>query len=105
MECRVLTKGSPVHMPHLRLPSRTVVAAMAAVAVVGVAGGVVAATRTGSSGVHAPQGARPGVDPSANATVEVVGLRHGQLRWDRPAKVVVNDGEMSTVTVISTDGN
>ena len=51
MECRDLTKGSPVHM-HVRPPSRTVVAIMAAVAVVGVAGGVVAATRTGTSPGH-----------------------------------------------------
>ena len=91
-------------MPHLRLPSRTVVAAMSAVAVVAVAGGVVAATRT-SSTTPRHRSTTPGVDPSANATVQVVGLRHGQLRWDSHAKVVVSDGELSTVTVTSTDGN
>jgi lipoprotein-anchoring transpeptidase ErfK/SrfK len=91
-------------MPHLRPPSRTVVAAMSAVAVVALAGGVVAATRTAST-THPHHGTTPSVDPSANATVQLVGLRHGQLRWDRPAKVVVSDGELSTVTVTSTDGN
>jgi hypothetical protein len=91
-------------MPHLRPPSRTVVVAMSAVAVVAVAGGVVAATRTTSTR-HPHQSTAPGVDPSANATVQLLGLRHGQLRWDRPAKLVVSDGELSTVTVTSTDGN
>ena len=92
-------------MPRLRPPSRTVVAIMAAVAVVGVAGGVVAATRTGSSDKPSHQSGAPGADPSANATIQVLGLRHGQLRWDRHARLVVADGEMSTVTLTSTDGN
>ncbi|HET6816510.1 MAG TPA: Ig-like domain-containing protein [Mycobacteriales bacterium] len=92
-------------MPRLRAPSRTVVAALAAVAVVGVTGGVVAATRTGSSTHHAHQGTAPGVDPSANATIELLGLRHGLLRWDRPARLVVSTGHLSAVTVTSSDGN
>ena len=92
-------------MPRLRPPSRTVVAAMAAVAVVGVAGGVVAAARSGSGGGHSRQSTAPGLDPAADATVQVLGLRHGQLRWDKQAKLVVSAGAISTVTVTSTDGN
>jgi lipoprotein-anchoring transpeptidase ErfK/SrfK len=92
-------------MLHVRPPSRTVVAGMAAVALVGVAGGVVAATRSGTPPGRVGHPSSPAVDPSANATVQLVGLRHGQLRWDKKAQLVVRDGEMSAVTVISTDGN
>jgi lipoprotein-anchoring transpeptidase ErfK/SrfK len=92
-------------MPHFRPPSRTVVAITAAVAVVGIAGGVVAATRTGSPADHSHPQSGPGVDPSGDATVQILGLRHGQLRWDRHAKLVVDGSEMSTVTLTSTEGN
>src|SRR4051812_654362 len=91
-------------MQRLRPPSRTVVAAMAAVAVVGVAGGVVAATRAGSSSDQAGQTPAPGQSPGAAATVKLVGLRHGRLAWDHKA-MVVSTQPLSTVSVTSTDGN
>ena len=91
-------------MVRLRPPSRTVVAALAAVAVVGVAGGVVAVARTGSTGDHAGGSPAPSQTPGAPASVRLVGLHHGQLAWDRPAKVV-SSGPLSTVTLISVDGN
>src|SRR3954470_14423284 len=91
-------------MQRLRPPSRTVVVAMAAVAVVGVAGGVVAATRAGSSGGRAGQDPAPGQSPAAAATVKLVGLHHGRLAWDHKA-TLVSTGPLSTVSVTSTDGN
>src|SRR4051795_12974340 len=91
-------------MLRLRPPSRTVVAAMVAVAVVGVAGGVVAATRTGSSGDAGGQSPRPGLSPGAAPSVRLVGLHHGQLAWDRKA-TLVSTAALSTVTVTSVDGN
>jgi lipoprotein-anchoring transpeptidase ErfK/SrfK len=90
-------------MLRLRPPSRTVVAAMAAVAVVGVAGGVVAATRAGSPG-DPGQAPGPGQSPGAAPAVRLVGLHHGQLAWDRRAKLV-STGALSVVTVTSIDGN
>src|SRR5256885_14837913 len=103
MECRVLTKGTRVHMLRLRPPSRTVVAAMSAAAVVAVAGGVVAATRTGpSSGPH--QTPAPGTSPGAAATVRLVGVHHGQLAWDHKARLL-STGPPTPVTVTSPDGN
>src|SRR3954469_1737129 len=91
-------------MLRLRPPSRTVVAAMVAVAVVGVAGGVVAATRTGSSGDAGGQSPRAGLSPGAGPSVRLVGLHHGQLAWDRKA-TLVSTAALSTVTVTSVDGN
>src|SRR4051812_32390733 len=91
-------------MLRLRPPSRTVVAAMVAVAVVGVAGGVVAATRSGTSG-GTGQTPRPGQSPATTAAaVRLVGLHHGLLAWDAKA-MVVSTGALSTVTVTSVDGN
>src|SRR3954451_16734451 len=91
-------------MQRLRPPSRTVVAAMAAVAVVGVAGGVVAATRAGSSAGPDAQDPAPGQSPGAAATVKIVGLHHGRLAWDHKA-TFVSTGPLSTVSVTSIDGN
>src|SRR3954468_19975189 len=75
-------------MQRLRPPSRTVVAAMAAVAVVGVAGGGVAGSRAGSSAGQDGQSPAPGHSPGAAATVKLVGLHHGRLAWDHKATVV-----------------
>src|SRR3954452_22246989 len=91
-------------MLRLRPPSRTVVAAMAAVAVVAVAGGVVAATRTGTTGSEPGQGGGSALSPAAAPVVRLVGLHHGRLAWNHKA-TFVSTGALTTVTVTSVDGN
>src|SRR5947208_9733499 len=91
-------------MVRLRPPSRLVVATLAAIAVVGVAGGVVAVTRSDSTGGDHPAPGQTSA-PSSTASVRVIGLRHGRLPWDRPATLVVTSGSLSTVSVVSVDGN
>src|SRR4051794_21737018 len=91
-------------MLRLRPPSRTVAAAMAAVAVVAVAGGVVAATRTGTTGSEPGQGGGSAQAPAAAPAVRLVGLHHGRLAWNHKA-TLVSTGALTTVTVTSVDGN
>src|SRR3954454_9011695 len=90
-------------MLRLRPPSRTVAMAMAAVAVVAVAGGVVAATRTPTTGSDPGHGG-PVQSPGAAPVVRLVGLHHGRLAWDHKA-TLVSTGALTTVTVTSVDGN
>src|SRR3954467_9276983 len=91
-------------MLRLRPPSRTVAAAMAAVAVVAVAGGVVAATRTGTTGSEPGQGGGSAQAPADAPAVRLVGLHHGRLAWNHKA-TLVSTGALTTVTVTSVDGN
>src|SRR3954469_16099156 len=90
-------------MLRLRPPSRTVAMAMAAVAVVAVAGGVVAATRTPTTGSDPGHGG-PVQSPGAAPAVRLVGLHHGRLAWNHKA-TLVSTGALTTVTVTSVDGN
>src|SRR4051795_4429106 len=90
-------------MLRLRPPSRTVAMAMAAVAVVAVAGGVVAATRAPTTGSEPGPGG-PAQSPGAAPVVRLVGLHHGRLAWDHKA-TLVSTGALTTVTVTSVDGN
>ena len=93
-------------MRRLRPLSRGVVAAVAAVAVLGVGGGVLAASRLGTHGHPGTAVSGPGDSPpAARPVVAVAGLRHGRVPWNRPVKLTVADGSLQSVLVISRDGN
>src|SRR4051812_20049888 len=59
----------------------------------------------GPPGTRGP-GAGPADDPAGTAVVRLLGLHHGrQLPWNRAARVVVTNGAISTVSLVSSDGN
>src|SRR4051812_5222807 len=87
-------------MRLIRPHSRGVVAAIAAAAVLGVGGAVVAATQFRSTSGSTPAsvsdgGTAPGTPPE----VRVAGLRNGQVPWNHKLTLVAANGTFSSVSV------
>ncbi|HET7530823.1 MAG TPA: Ig-like domain-containing protein, partial [Mycobacteriales bacterium] len=78
---------------------------MAAVAVVGVAGGVVAATRGTTSPAHRGSPGTSDKGTAATPVVRLVGVHHGRLPWDGHVRVVVRHGALTAVSLVSRQGN
>jgi lipoprotein-anchoring transpeptidase ErfK/SrfK len=89
-------------MGFFRPLSRGAVAAVTGIAVLGVGGVVVAATRLAtSSGSDAAPGALP---DNATPVVRVVGLHKGHVSWDRPLRLRATAGSLQSVVVSTRDG-
>ncbi|HEU5034328.1 MAG TPA: Ig-like domain-containing protein [Mycobacteriales bacterium] len=83
--------------------SRGAAAAAAAVAVLGVGGGVFAATQWTSTGRGSQQTVAD--RPAGPAEVEVVGLnKHGRVPWHRHLTLAAHNGALKSVLVSAADG-
>ncbi|MDQ1704381.1 MAG: hypothetical protein QOF18_747 [Frankiaceae bacterium] len=91
-------------MRWFRPLSRGAVAAVAAVAALGVGGAVLAATQL-SSGTGSPQAAgnHPGAQSGVGA-VHLVGLRHGHVPWNRKLTLQAENASLRSVMVMGRNG-
>ncbi len=89
-------------MRTIRPLSRGAAVALAAVAVLGVGGGVFAATQLGSGG-RSPATVTDG-QPPPPPELRVLGAKHHRVAWKRPLRLIVRDGELRSVVVTTKDG-
>src|SRR4051812_47589614 len=90
-------------MGFLRPLSRGAIAAVTGIAVLGVGGVVVGATRLASSGGD-DGSAGPGAASRGAPAVKVVGLHHGHVSWQHPLKLRSIAGSLESVVVLSRAG-
>src|SRR5690349_16094094 len=100
MECRPPTRATRGPMRLLPLP-RPAVAGVAAVAVIGVAGGVVAVNRLSDGHSHKTSVTSTDGGPAATPVVAVSGIRNGRVPWNRPITLTVTDGSLRQVSVMT----
>ena len=91
-------------MLQFRPLSRGAIVAVSAIAIVSVAGAVVAATRDASRGtvVGAAAGSEGGPHPAA--VVSIDGLKDDRVPWDKHLTLVITNGMLRTVDVTRPDG-